>query len=547
MPLAPTRISELRSLLVDDMRDMRANLRNQLQQLGIDNVDQAQNAAEALKLLSTNKYDLVMCDYNLGGSTSGQQLLEFLKGKKLLPPSTIYFMVTAETSYQKVAAVGEFAPDDYLIKPFTASSLESRVLRQLEKQDALAPVMKHLSTSDHRSVIAECDRLIAAMPKYSMELLKLKAQAFQDLGRPPDAREVYVQVLAIRADVPWAQLGAARALKASGEVEKAKAAIESLIEANPQFIGAYDLLAEVHTETNNEDAAFATLRQAEAIAPSAHRARLVGKMAYQVGDLEVASTALEKVVAETRNSVTKSFTDTSTLSQVYVESGEPKKALELLKAVQKEFAGEPAFLAIAAAVESRAQRDLGNNEAADAAIKKAIELAPHAGAEAALAVSGACLAAGREEEGAKLLENAVRSNHENPRLVALAKRVLKQTGHAAMTHSLIDGQIKELADMTATALSFAKKAKLDEAVTMISEALAKLPDNAGVLLAAAQINLLWLSQKGLNVEFVNRVKAYMAKLESLMPGHERVLKLNHFFRETLTRVSAAKTLDRAAA
>ena len=116
-----SRIAGLRSLLVDDMRDMRANLRNQLDQLGMAKVDQAKNAAEALKLVSSNKYDLVLCDYNLGDETNGQQLLEFLKARRLLPASTIFFMVTAESKYPSVVTAGEFAPDDYLIKPFTAS------------------------------------------------------------------------------------------------------------------------------------------------------------------------------------------------------------------------------------------------------------------------------------------------------------------------------------------------------------------------------------------------------------------------------------------
>jgi len=540
MAIAPTRVSALRSLLIDDMREMRANLRNQLHQLGIERVDQAQTAADALRLLGASKYDLVLCDYNLGDHTNGQQLLEFLKAKKLLPASTIFFMVTAETTYAYVVAAGEFAPDDYLIKPFTASNLGTRLQRHFEKQDALAPVLKRLVTKDVAGAIAECDRLIDGQSKYSMEVYRFKAQALMDLGRPKEALQVYAHVLSIRQDVPWAELGVACALKAGGDTDKAKAAAVSLIAANPQFVGAYDLLAEVHREQSNEDEAFRTLQQVEAIVPTACRARIVGDMAYQVGDLAIARASFEKVVDATKNSVTKSSRDSSSLSQVYVEVGEPKKALETLKAVHKEFSNEPAFQAMAAAVESRAHRDLGDHQAAEAALDKALALSSQAGAEAAIVVSKACLAGGRQNEGVKLLAGAVRSNHENSRLVALAKRVLKDTGHEAMTQELVDGQVKEMLELTNAALSIAKKAKLDEAVAMITEAVTQLPDNPGVLLAAAQINLLWLSQKGLNLEFVNRIKAYMTKLDSLMPGHERVLKMNHFFRETLAQVAVAK-------
>jgi hypothetical protein len=189
-------------------------------------------------------------------------------------------------------------------------------------------------------------------------------------------------------------------------------------------------------------------------------------------------------------------------------------------------------------VESRAHRDLGNNEAAEAALDKALANVSQAGPDAAMHVSRACLTGGRESEGVKLLAGAVRSNHEDSRLVALAKRVLKDTGHEAKTQELVDAQVAEMLELTGAALATAKKALLDEAVAMITEAVTQLPDNPGVLLAAAQINLLWLSQKGLNLEFVNRIKGYMARLDTLMPGHERVLKMNHFFRETVARVAA---------
>jgi len=42
MAHASSRIARLNSLLIDDMRDMRANLRNPLTQLGMEGVDQRQ-------------------------------------------------------------------------------------------------------------------------------------------------------------------------------------------------------------------------------------------------------------------------------------------------------------------------------------------------------------------------------------------------------------------------------------------------------------------------------------------------------------------------
>ena len=61
------------------------------------------------------------------------------------------------------------------------------------------------------------------------------------------------------------------------------------------------------------------------------------------------------------------------------------------------------------------------------------------------------------------------------------------------------------------------------------------PNNTGLLLAAAQVHLLWLAQEGLNTEYVSRVREYLGKLDKLIPGNERVAKMQGFFRDTLAR------------
>src|SRR3972149_1195228 len=102
-----SRVSTLKALLIDDMSGMRANLRAQLAQLGLQDVVQAASATEAMKAITDQApgrpFDLVLCDYNLGGDTNGQQLLEHARALKLLLPVTIWFMVTAESSYDYVA------------------------------------------------------------------------------------------------------------------------------------------------------------------------------------------------------------------------------------------------------------------------------------------------------------------------------------------------------------------------------------------------------------------------------------------------------------
>jgi DNA-binding response OmpR family regulator len=530
-----SRVSRLKALLIDDMSGMRANLRAQLQQLGLREVDQASSATEALKAITVRPFDLVLCDYNLGGDTNGQQLLEHARVKNLLAPATVWFMVSAESSYDYVASASDFAPDDYLIKPFTAANLESRLMRHFDRQDALEPALKRMGAGDAEGAVAEFSRLAEAGSKFSMDALRLKARCLTGLNRHNEAKAVFAQALSIRQGVPWAELGFARALRELGEMDKARAAAVAIAMANPMQVGAYELLAEIHQARGEEAETLEALRKAENIVPSAKRSRALGEMAVRMGNMDVAKAAYAKVVAATRSSVTKSPYDNAALAQIYMDTGDPQKALEALKPVQQEFGDETGFQTIAAAVEARAYGETGDGDAATAALERALQLVKNADPAAALAVSKACFALGQEAEGERIVTNAVRANHEDAQLVAAARRVLKDAGREEFTSRLVDAQVQEMLGLTERALGLAKKAQLTEAQAIIAEAVAGLPNNVGVLVAAAQINLLFLSQKGLDMEVATRVRGYLATLETLARGTERVVKMAAFFKELLLK------------
>jgi hypothetical protein len=134
----------------------------------------------------------------------------------------------------------------------------------------------------------------------------------------------------------------------------------------------------------------------------------------------------------------------------------------------------------------------------------------------------------------------VKADHENTRLVSLARKVLKDSGKEALAAEVVDGALNQVVAIVAEANALMRKTQFDESLAKLDEALASMPENTGVLLAAAQLHLLWMSQKGLNLDYVAKVNNYLAKLDLLMPGNERVSKMYRFMRETLSRAAAKK-------
>src|ERR1700748_3197525 len=91
---------DLRVLIVDDYNTMLRILRNLLRQLDLNNLDEATNGEEALTLLKTTPFDLVISDWNMAPMT-GLELLRTVRGDGQLK-RVPFIMVTAESKTENV-------------------------------------------------------------------------------------------------------------------------------------------------------------------------------------------------------------------------------------------------------------------------------------------------------------------------------------------------------------------------------------------------------------------------------------------------------------
>lgn len=545
MTLVPfSRMSSLRSLIIDDMLIMRQNIRMQLGQLGVTRVDQAATPDEAIRFAQAGAYDLIICDYNLNKETNGQQLFEFFHTQGLLPPTAMFIMVTAESGYNLVASAAEFQPDAYMLKPLTASKLAERIERLLEKQLVLLPINAKRQRKDLAGAVVECDQALQSAPKWRVDLLKTKGNLLLELRRLDQARAVYAQALEMRDDLVWAKVGMARCHIMDGQLEPAKLLVQSVLAQNPQYIDGYDLLAQIEaTQGNTAQALDALLRSSEII-PSARRSRMVGDAAYRAGELEQAKSAFDKVLKHTKGSLTAQPSDLLTLAQVHVDSGDADAALLLLSNAPKRYSESALFNATQAALVAQAQVKLGNQDAAAQAFavaKQAIDAAAApAPASTTLALAKTAFLMGHDEEGTQLIAQAVKSDHENQTLLTLAHKVLADSGKQAQAEALIDGSVQQCIAIIAQAHGLMRSDKAEESLIKIEQALHNMPENVGMLMAASQLYLLWMSQFGINQEYLQRANRYLTTLDRMSPHSERVGKMRRFLQDAVVKANASK-------
>lgn len=530
-------LSQLKALIIDDMGSMRNSLKTQLLQLRITDVDTASNADDALDRIRKASYDLILCDYNLNKATSGQHFLEFLRGQGILPAHTLFLMVTAEADYDAVASVSEFQPDDYLLKPFTSEALRARLARLLEKQGAIQPIMDFINAKNLPKALIECDKLLDT--KWTVEAHRQKAAILLELGRPEESKEVYESVLQLRGDLGWAKLGLARCLLALGKIDEAKSVTGSLLEKNSNFVAAYDLMADIAEKQDDKSAALDILKQASSIVPSPRRHRIVAEAAYHANDLETARATYERVIKHTKGSMTEQSTDFLALAQAHVDAGEPEKALQVLDAGTKSFGDSGIYGQVKASVKAQAHVQLGEQDLAKKSLERAKNLIRDPqGDLATVSMAKACLVLGEQEEGIRLLSLAVKADENNKKIISFARKALVDSGLEAHVEDIVDPAKKEVLAIVSEAASLMRKAKFTEAFDKLDQAFARAPDHVETLMAAAQLNLLWMSQNGYEESYAQKAASCLDKVESLDPGTERTANFRRFLNDLASRSSA---------
>jgi len=177
-----TPYSGIQALIIDDMAAQQSTLRSHLAMLGIPKSDVASNPQDAIRLLKSRPYGLVLCDYNLNHKTDGQQLFEYLRDNDLLSPDCLFFMITAESTYASVAAATEHRPDAYLLKPATAADIGDRLKVHLEKRTALQRINDKLKREDYQGALESCDILLEAQNRWYAQALQIKGQTLLKLS-----------------------------------------------------------------------------------------------------------------------------------------------------------------------------------------------------------------------------------------------------------------------------------------------------------------------------------------------------------------------------
>ncbi|TNF63005.1 MAG: response regulator [Burkholderiales bacterium] len=285
MFLVPHDLHDAHALVIEGNPQSRSILISQLRDIGFGKVTQCSRMAEARRKLESSQFDVVICEQTFERETgSGQDLLDDLRRNQLLPFYTVFIMVTAEASYSKVAEAAEAALDAYLLKPHTGARLAERILQARSRKAELEDIFSAIDEQDFERAAHLCMERFEARGPYWLYAARIGAELLLRTGRLAEARTLYEAVVEAKT-LPWARLGVARAQLGAGDARKAATTLDALLQDEPEYADAYDVMGRAQFELGNFENALATFKMATQLTPhSISRLLKHGMLSYYAGD-----------------------------------------------------------------------------------------------------------------------------------------------------------------------------------------------------------------------------------------------------------------------
>ncbi|OYY93161.1 MAG: hypothetical protein B7Y41_12605 [Hydrogenophilales bacterium 28-61-23] len=530
--LPPPDLSKTSFLIVEDFEGMRAILRDILNRAGTGRIAEASSAVNAISMLERTRYDVILCDLHLGQGKNGQDILEEARHRGLLAPHAVWLMVSSEKAAEMVTGTVESRPDDYLIKPITETLLFTRLIRQIAKKQALAPIEAAMREHEYLKALRLAEIQLEdkrAQTPHIWDLKRLKAELAMHSGEHGMAKAIYEEALNLR-ELPWARLGLAKIHYNEGRLNDAHRELKAITDGNRAYLEAHDWLARTLDKLGDLEGAQAMLERALKTSPRAPLRQLhLGEVALKRGELTAAAMAFQSSIDLARKTPLKSMQPYLALSQTRLEQNDTNAALSTLSALSIDMHDTPAAKLLANAMQipvrlKSGERNLAQNLAQDLA-KLLCSEAQHLPTEAVFNLAPHLLELGDKATANALLGSLASNHHEHPEHLERAQAIYTAAGLESEGREVLQSAARIATDIMNRGVKLSREGNLDEAIELTREARAQMPNNARLLLNHAFLLIAWMEKNGRESSRVQEVRECIQIARKLKPEEKRAGEL----------------------
>ncbi len=510
---------------------MRDTIKHILVSVGAKFITTAESGVNSIAFLKKDKFDFVLCDYDLLDKKTSQQVLEEARHRKLLPVNSIFIMVTDEHRLELEISTVDNKPDEYLIKPFSPIQLLSLLEKCLTRKEYLSNIENEVDSGNLYQAIYHCEQLLQLNDKsMRLTLLKMHAELALKIGDFKKAEDIYQNILNQR-ELPWARLGLGVVAVGLADYDRAIVTFKGLIAQYPMMLEAYDWLAKVHESMDNEENALSVVNSAVTVAPkSILRQKKLAILADKTENIALAQKAYMATIELGKTSVHLSPSDYSGLANIYLKNNDADMALEIVNRMNYQFKNDPEAKITAALLEIRIHQEKGTgHHMAPRLAQRAYEnlAALHKQydkritRELRLEMAKAFCLSNNRNIGNEIIDDLVKTNVDDTLFLQDIVTICDTFIAKNHAETLIGPLNKELAAFNNTAARLFSEGDIKGALATMEQAVLKRPNNHKIILNLIKIIIYSIKISNADPKTIMIAQSYINKAIQLgMPYNQ---------------------------
>lgn len=190
-----------RVIVVCQRQLQRSLLSHQFRQLCVGELRFATRHAEVRRHIEGGHVDLLVFDEeeNHRRQESPQALLDELRRCGLLEVSTIVIIIASRATYSQVSEAAESGIDSYILRPYSLSSLQSRLEASLARREAMQDIYAALKRKDYDGALEGCLFKFAERAPFWLYAARIAAEIYHGEPRAAPSMKRPVGVIFLQA------------------------------------------------------------------------------------------------------------------------------------------------------------------------------------------------------------------------------------------------------------------------------------------------------------------------------------------------------------
>jgi response regulator of citrate/malate metabolism len=329
------------ALIADRNAGASKHLKDELVSLGAQQVETVTDA-EALIKHGDKPFHLIFIDSGLGEIKPLSCVLEQLTNKGL-HWKAILFVISSERNIAALKSVLEYGVEEYLIKPFSTEEFSKRVIKAYSKRKVFTEPLKAYGNRQFFESSVACDELVAQIPAYKKEILRLKVRALMTEEHSHSAAEGLLREVMSKDKLggfthPWMEASLAeillnRGLKINDSLclEEAEIWAKKAQLSEFEFLAATNTMMKVLVATDQFEALMTNFESVGALVyNNVERLRMAAYACRKLSDIPREKTILQRLFERSNHTNLFDTFDMYCLIRLLLEEGRDEEARGIL-------------------------------------------------------------------------------------------------------------------------------------------------------------------------------------------------------------------------